>query len=382
MKIIRNLRHLFQKMLGWDLIIKSQLILIYASLMKLGLYGILFLNQNHPLVDQKVLNNLSYLLLILVGVNVVLWGIGYALKQAKKQHLYQPYTIFIVGYYVLSMMLTPMMIGFLNVVNGLIVILTIMICMTFFPKKITNIVMGLFASSYLAIVFFTFFGYLDYGLLFQHNVLMHPLLENSYVLGSLGYATLLLVLVVYLFRLCIDAWHEKMYFTQDLESYEDQVTGTLNAYGLQQIASLKLREANFMRSELSMVILDIDNFKRLLSEQGEAQEHLVLKHVADVLCNNLRQSDIVARYSVEQFVLILAFTSIERAEEVAEMCRRNLEQTLLKLESGESIRIKASFGITSTRHDDFEFEDMLASCQKALCVAKENGKNQVYSIEI
>ena len=381
MKIIRNLRHLFQRMLGWDLVLKSQLILIYASLMKLGLYFLLYFNQNHPLVDHQILMNLSYILLFMVAVNMLLWFGGYAIKKAKKQQLYEPYAIIVISYYVISMLISPVVLGFLNIVNGLIVTLIIMICMTFFPKNITRIVIGLFAIGYTGIVFFTFLGYLDYGLLFQHQALIHPLLQNTYLLGSLTYASLLMILILYLFRLCIDAWHEKMYFSQDLTNYKDQVTGVLNAYGLQQIVSLKLREASFMEAELSLVILDIDNFKRILANQDEKLEAIVLKHVADVLCNHLRQSDIVARYGVEQFVLILAFTSIDRAEEVAEMCRKNLEQAVLQLENGESIRIKASLGVTSTCNDDFEFDEMLASAQKALYLAKENGKNQVYSIE-
>lgn len=377
--IRKKIRHIFENMLGWSLVKKSQAMLIYAIFTKTLFYFILFYYQHHPVFDPSIATPLRHILIGSIVANIVLIGIGFVIK--TKTHLHVLFSFIVMIYYTLAMLIVPIMIGILNVVNGLILIVTILICMVFFPKRICYTVETIFVVGYFIIVSLTLLHYLDYGLIFKPNALIHPLLSRIYLIFSVLYSTIFIFILLYLFRLCINAWREKIYSKEHMANYRDELTGLFNHCGLRQVASLQLQQAYLVDAELSLVILDIDNFKRILKQYGPEYEQNILKHVADILCNNLRKSDMIARYDVEQFILILAFTPLSRAEDVAEMCRKTLEQSLLPVGDGQHINIKASFGLSSTVHDDFDFQSLLSSATKALNVAKENGKNQVCSIE-
>ena len=376
-QIQRKIRHIFENMLSWDLVKKSQAVLIYATIMKAGLYVLLTVYQAHPLLDSAVVNNVRYLIIIFTGINALLFAAGFYFKKNKNQHYY--YALSIMLYYGATLLIVPILVGLLNVVNGLIIIVTTLICMVFFPKKIGFLVQILFALGYGVIIGLMTLKYIDYGLLFQPHVLMHPLLLEEYLIYSALYAASYIIVALALFSLCIDAWHEKLYGHDSAETYRDIETGLLNRCGVHQVASLQLKQAYLVHAELSLVVLDIDNFKRVLEQYGQEYESAILKHVAEVLRANLRASDMIARYDLEQFVLVLAFTPLERAEDVAEMCRKTLEQSILQLDEGRHIFVKASFGVSSTVHNEFEFLSLVTSAQQALQMAKVNGKNQVCS---
>jgi diguanylate cyclase (GGDEF)-like protein len=130
--------------------------------------------------------------------------------------------------------------------------------------------------------------------------------------------------------------------------------------------------------EVSVVMVDLDHFKRLNDEHGHAFGDQVLRDSAHALVSALRETDIVCRYGGEELVVILPDCNIERAADKAEVLRGRIES----LAQTHNAAISASFGVASIPHTSGGVADLLAAADAALYKAKQNGRNQVQKAPI
>ena len=374
--IQRSMRRILQKVLNWDLYKKSQLILCYAIFLEIGLFLIQINYLDHPLVNQKLLYDLRWFIPIVILIDIVLIGLGNLIKTNYRHQIM--YSRVALSFYFACLLYLHFLVGLLNLTNGVIFVGTILVCLLLFPNKVTQKIIWLYAISYVVLVILTVAGYIDYALAFSTNALIHPKLEGVYVTFSILYSILYSAIILSVGSLLIDAWKEKI-MHRNIECYKDELTTLLNDIGIKRIAALQLSQAYISSSELSVVILDVDNLRRLNDEYDRQTGDYALKHIGSVLRKNLRNSDMVARVEGGTFVLILAFTPLEKAQAVAEMCRLAIEQSACILENGKKLQTKASFGVSSTLDDDFDFDGLLRSARRAMRCAKHNGKNQVCS---
>jgi len=150
----------------------------------------------------------------------------------------------------------------------------------------------------------------------------------------------------------------------------DALTGTLNRGALKDIYDNISKDKFFY--PLSLIILDLDDFKHINDTYGHNVGDIVLKRVALEIKKHLRRSDILARWGGEEFVIILPHTDLEGARIVAEKLRKSLEEA--KILEGE--KITASFGVTEILPEE-PLEKAVLRADKALYRAKELGKNRV-----
>ncbi len=153
----------------------------------------------------------------------------------------------------------------------------------------------------------------------------------------------------------------------------DVLTGLYNRRYILERIDEKLPEVRRYQLDCCFAIMDIDYFKDVNDHYGHLAGDEVLKAVARILSNGVRQGDIVARYGGEEFLLFLPMTDIEAAQILIERLRLALERYELAIE-GEKLKVTASFGIA--QHDVHDSADRtIARADKALYQAKEAGRN-------
>jgi diguanylate cyclase (GGDEF)-like protein/hemerythrin-like metal-binding protein len=123
---------------------------------------------------------------------------------------------------------------------------------------------------------------------------------------------------------------------------------------------------------VSLMIINLDRFKKVNDKWGHPVGDQVLKHVADILKDNLRQTDFPARYSGEEFVVILLDTPENGALFAAEKVRRKLELNPHKIAG----KITVSIGVAALERDE-AFEEWFMRADTALYLAKNMGRNQI-----
>jgi len=130
--------------------------------------------------------------------------------------------------------------------------------------------------------------------------------------------------------------------------------------------------------DLSVIMLDVDHFKKFNDTYGHQLGDKVLKMVATVLLNVARRAtDMVARYGGEEFVVIAPDTTMENARIVAERIRETLQESVIESEAGP-LRVTASFGVASYPRCGAEtVEELIEQADEALYAAKRKGRNRV-----
>lgn len=137
--------------------------------------------------------------------------------------------------------------------------------------------------------------------------------------------------------------HEKL---QKVAHY-DPLTDLLNRRAMESILQREFDRARRYSRPLSLVFIDLDDFKRINDSHGHDCVDLVLKHLAAGMIRQCRASDVVTRFAGDEFVLILPETGRDRAEGLMARILGALARHPL-LVAGETIAVKASYGIASS----------------------------------
>lgn len=156
---------------------------------------------------------------------------------------------------------------------------------------------------------------------------------------------------------------------------EDQLTGMLNRRGMDDALTRELARARRSRRPLSVVVLDVDNFKKLNDARGHATGDAALVHLAKVIRHTVRPTDLIARYGGEEFVIILSETGAEEGVRVARRLQRELTRRFF-LHGQERLLITFSAGV-SQYADGESAATLLNRADKAMYQAKLQGKNRV-----
>lgn len=160
------------------------------------------------------------------------------------------------------------------------------------------------------------------------------------------------------------------------EAFHDKLTGIYNRAKFNEILADDIQKAKDSGIQFSLVILDIDKFKNVNDTFGHLVGDKVLVTLSSIMRNSVRASDIFARWGGEEFVLILANSSLENAVKIAENLRKKIEVAHFE----EANRVTCSFGVTSYVEGDTA-EMLIEKADRALYKAKESGRNRVCSSE-
>ncbi|HEB79075.1 MAG TPA: GGDEF domain-containing protein, partial [Rhodospirillales bacterium] len=127
---------------------------------------------------------------------------------------------------------------------------------------------------------------------------------------------------------------------------------------------------------LSAVMLDADFFKKVNDSFGHQAGDEVLRMLARICGESLRESDVLGRYGGEEFAILFPETGVIKAKDVAERIRKAVAAEVVETEDGP-VRITVSMGVASGMGKDVEIGAILERADAALYVAKENGRDRV-----
>ncbi|MEQ1756835.1 MAG: GGDEF domain-containing protein [Vicinamibacterales bacterium] len=138
----------------------------------------------------------------------------------------------------------------------------------------------------------------------------------------------------------------------------------------------ELRRARRAHHVVTLVMFDIDEFKKINDRYGHLCGDAVLASVGQRMSAVLRSSDVKCRYGGDEFLVLLPDTPVTGAHRVAENLRRELEERPVKWHD-DAIVVTASFGIAEMRDAEVEVEGLVARADAALYRAKQGGRNRI-----
>ena len=198
------------------------------------------------------------------------------------------------------------------------------------------------------------------------------------VVPVLGHNTDLFGAVIYLRDLSSQLDLEQQVLTLYAHATRDQLTGVANRAHFERSLDVRLKEFHESGSPCSLIVADIDYFKKINDEFGHHAGDQALTSFAKILQENTRTDDLVARYGGEEFVIICPNCHTSDAVNIAEQVRASLEQTPMAILQGRCVH--ASFGVSEFQAGDTATLTFIRADQ-ALLNSKENGRNQVQSLQ-
>lgn len=162
-------------------------------------------------------------------------------------------------------------------------------------------------------------------------------------------------------------------------SRRDGLTGVWNRRYLMERLEHEIAVGRRSQKPLSLIILDLDFFKRINDQFGHTTGDKVLIQAAQTLQKSIRDIDHLGRYGGEEFVIILPFCDAEMATVISERCRRNIEALRIEV-AGTPVPVTSSFGVTTLPVGQQASGDILTHCADlGLYEAKAKGRNCVIS---
>lgn len=156
---------------------------------------------------------------------------------------------------------------------------------------------------------------------------------------------------------------------------EDQLTGSLNRRGMDDVYEREADRADRRNTPLCIALLDLDNFKKLNDTHGHAAGDEALVHLVRIVKQTLRSIDVVARYGGEEFVIIMPETQLEEAAQAMMRVQRELTKHFF---TANDQRLFITFSAGVALRNPHETQEMtLKRADKAMYEAKQSGKNRV-----
>jgi diguanylate cyclase (GGDEF)-like protein/PAS domain S-box-containing protein len=160
------------------------------------------------------------------------------------------------------------------------------------------------------------------------------------------------------------------------QATRDALTGVFNRRFMAEALDKEVAQASREGSPLSIIMMDVDHFKKFNDTYGHKCGDFVLKELANFLTENSRQGDIVCRYGGEEFAILMPNASENDAFDKAETWRKSYSAKEFHFE-GNKLRITFSAGVATYSADQQEGEKILAAADFALYQSKASGRNQV-----
>jgi diguanylate cyclase (GGDEF)-like protein len=167
------------------------------------------------------------------------------------------------------------------------------------------------------------------------------------------------------------------------QAVTDDLTGLANNRAFREQIDREAARALRFGLDLSLLILDLDNFKAVNDTYGHPQGDAVLRTIGAILREESRGIDQPARYGGEEFVVALPETDVEGALELAERIRERIETTEVELVDGDgTMTVTASVGLATLSGGNVDVRRLIGDADAALYEAKRSGKNRVVVAEV
>jgi diguanylate cyclase (GGDEF)-like protein len=164
------------------------------------------------------------------------------------------------------------------------------------------------------------------------------------------------------------------------QATRDSLTSLFNRRAIMERLMGEYHRANRYDHPMTVVLFDLDRFKRINDTYGHLTGDAVLKTFARLLTNKLRTTDLVGRYGGEEFLALLSETGVHAARELAERIRSACEKTPMHGPHDEVVNVTVSGGVAELAHDE-DIPGLLERVDEFLYNAKKQGRNRVVTAE-
>ncbi len=218
------------------------------------------------------------------------------------------------------------------------------------------------------------------------SLLVLPLLRGDQVLGAITLAAsqprcfheaTREMLRVISHQVAVSLQNARMYSSMEQRATTDGLTGLTNHRAFQERLSTLHDLAERTGQNYSLILTDIDHFKRVNDTYGHPVGDAVLQRVAQVFAGRSRKVDIVARYGGEEFVIVLPNTDGRGAEVFANELREEVAAQVMRGDSGQQFNVTLSMGIAEYPRDGDARRLLIERADQALYRCKEGGRNRV-----
>lgn len=160
-------------------------------------------------------------------------------------------------------------------------------------------------------------------------------------------------------------------------AYMDKLTGLYNRKYISEVLEVEFKRARALHSPLSVVMFDIDNFKKINDTYGHDGGDYVLQELGkQVKASGLRERDLAGRYGGEEFMIVLTSSGADKAMELAERVRKKIETNEFVYD-GTRILVTVSMGVAEIKSGMSDYKEVYRAADKALYQSKHAGKNRV-----
>ena len=266
--------------------------------------------------------------------------------------------------------------------NGLILAGAILLIASIIPANslTAQLPSGRLRRNWRALMVLTcifFCGYLSYVFVNWNGYLGGARSISHYLLPVVYFLCACFVHVLNNFALETMA-HIRSVTVLDLENITDPMLGIHNRRYLDHRLKHEVIRAVRYQLPLSVVLIDIDNFKEINGKYGRQAGDNILAGLVKVILNTARNTDIIARYGGEEIMVVATNTAVTGIMTFSERLRKTIADTvLLQLNSGEEIRITVSIGVAAVGPETGTVKALTESVIDALSRAKAQGRNLV-----
>ncbi|MCF8002305.1 MAG: GGDEF domain-containing protein [Halanaerobiales bacterium] len=193
---------------------------------------------------------------------------------------------------------------------------------------------------------------------------------------------ILFLILIYVWYKSVKTWYYNIRKRKEKEeeiiylNYHDSLTDLYNRRYFMQAGKKEIERAKRYNEQLSLMMIDIDHFKNVNDTYGHLIGDEVLKSLASILKESVRNVDTVGRLGGEEFGIILPKSSLDKAKPVGERLRKNIEDNIFKFEEAK-ISITISIGITTYNQNTKNIDNLIHKADLALYEAKNRGRNCV-----
>ncbi|MDP8225551.1 MAG: diguanylate cyclase [Candidatus Lernaella stagnicola] len=217
------------------------------------------------------------------------------------------------------------------------------------------------------------------------SLLCVPLVQQNFVTGLLAFGTKkpnayspyeIKILEVLAVQAAVSLENARVHAEMEQMATRDGLTGCFNHRYFQEWLDHELHRATRMPIPISLIICDIDHFKKFNDTYGHPIGDQVLRAVASVLRTSVRKNDLAARYGGEEFALVLLNSKAADAVKLAERIRKAVAATEVRF-AGERLRVTISMGVATYPDQSTEKSTLIDLADKALYAAKQGGRDRV-----
>lgn len=161
------------------------------------------------------------------------------------------------------------------------------------------------------------------------------------------------------------------------KAVKDGLTGAYTKGALLERGPELIKRSELLGEDLSMIVFDLDHFKKINDQHGHAAGDYVLVELSKIISTKVvRSHDFFARYGGEEFVILLVHTPLRAAAEVSERIRTTVESMAFVFE-GKRIPVTVSVGVATRRPDEDVWDSFFKRADSSLYQSKQNGRNRV-----